>query len=166
MGKKLVAAVVVASLAVPATASAATKVYAGTTDGSGQLAMDVVVNRKGKLRGITEVRGKNVPVTCEQSGARNAYFTFPTSVKISSHRKFSAVWTQATYGNESSIRGTFAPKKVVNGMFHFDQHFEAKGGEPEENCTSSELAYRLERGAPDVVPGPVKVAGGGLAAGR
>jgi hypothetical protein len=166
MAKKLIAGLIVASLAVPATASAASKVYAGTTDGSGQLAMDVVVNRKGKLRGITEVRGKNVPATCDRSGARTVYFTFPTSTKINAHRKFAEVWTQATYGNESSMRGTFARKKVVNGTFHFDQHFEAKGGEPEETCTSPDLAYRLVRGAPDVVPGPVKVPGGGLAAGR
>ena len=166
MGKKLIAGVIVASLAVPATASAATKVYAGTTDGSGQIAMDVVVNRKGKLKGITEIRGQNVPVTCEQSGAQTVYFTFPTSTKINSHRKFYAEWVQPTYGNKSWIRGSFAPKKVINGTLHFDQHFQAEGSYPEENCSSADLAYRAERGAPDVVPSPFKVAGGGLAAGR
>lgn len=166
MGKKLIAGLAAAALAVPATADAATKVYAGTTDGSGQIAMDVVVNRKGKLKGITEVRGKNVPVTCEQSGPQAVYFTFPTSTKINSHRRFYAEWTQPTYGNKSWIRGTFAPKKVINGTLHFDQHFKAQGNYPEENCASGDISYRAERGAPDVIPGPVKVPGGGLAAGR
>ena len=167
MGKKLIAGVIVASLAVPATASAATKVYAGTTDGSGQIALDVVVNRKGKLKGITQIRAKNIPVTCERSGPLTAYFTHSTAIKINSHRKFYAEWTQQTFGNESWIRGTFAPKKVVNGTFHFDQHFDAEDGYPEENCHSADLAYRAERGAPDVIPpSPPKVPSGGLAVGR
>ena len=166
MGKKLIAAVIVASLAVPATASAATKIYAGTTDGSGQIAMDVVVNRKGKLRGITEVRGQNVPVQCEQSGAQTVYFTFPTSTKISANRKFYAEWTEPEFGTKSWIRGSFAPKKVASGTFHFHKHLKAEGNYPEENCKSADLGYRAERGAPNVVPSPPKAPAGGLTAGR
>jgi hypothetical protein len=152
MIKNLFATVVVAMLMSPAGAAAATKVYAGTTDGAGQFAMDVVVNKKGKLKGITELRGNNIPVTCEQSGANTVYFTFPTSIKVSKHHKFYAEWSQPTYGNKSWVRGAFAPKRVASGTLHFDQHFLADQGLPEENCSSADLAFRVERGAPDVVP--------------
>jgi hypothetical protein len=152
MTKHLLATLAVAALALPAGASAATKVYAGTTDGAGQFAMDVVVNKRGKLKGITELRGNNIPVTCEQSGANTVYFTFPTSIKINKRHRFHAEWSQPTFGNTSWVRGILSPKRVANGTLHFDQHFLADGSFPEENCASADLAYSLARGAPDVVP--------------
>jgi hypothetical protein len=160
MNKKLITGTVVALLALPATASAATKVYAGTTDGSGQLAMDVLVKKDGKLKYIKELRGQFIPVTCEQSGAQTVYFTFPTSIKVNKHHKFFSEWTQPTYNNKSSIRGSFVPKKVTNGTFNFSQHFVAENGMPEENCNSGDLGYHLDRGAPDVVPSPFRLNGG------
>ncbi len=156
----LIAGAVVALFALPASAPAATKTYAGTTDGSGQLAVDVLVNKEGKLKGIKELRGDNVPVTCEQSGANTVYFTFPTSIKVNKHKRFYSEWTQPTHGNKSWVRGQFGPKRVLNGTVHFDQHFQAEGGLPEENCASGDLAYRVERGAPDVVPGSLRLFGG------
>jgi hypothetical protein len=144
-------------LVLPAAAGARTKVYAGTTDGSGQLAMDVVVGKSGRLKFITELRANHIPVTCEQSGAQSAYFTVPTSIKVSRHRKYSYEWTQATYANKSWVQGAFLPKKVSEGTLHFDQHFPAVGSLPEENCSSGDLAYHLDRGAPDVVPGPTRL---------
>ena len=101
----LIAGAGVALLALPASASAVTKRYAGTTEGSGQFAIDVVVNKEGKLTGIKELRGNNIPVTCEQSGAQSVYFTFPTSIKVNKHKRFYAEWTQPTYGNKSWVRG-------------------------------------------------------------
>ena len=160
MKKKLIAGFVVTLLALPPTAGAATKIYAGTTDGSGQLAMDVVVNKKGRLKFITELRANHIPVTCEQSGPQAAYFTVPTSIRISRHRKYFYEWTQPTYANKSWIRGAFVPKKVTNGTLHFDQHFPADGSLPEENCSSGDLGYHLDRGAPDVVPSPFRSYGG------
>ena len=160
MKKTLIAGTIVAALVLPGTAAAAKKVYAGTTDGSGQLAMDVVVNKKGKLQYITELRGNQIPVTCEQSGAQTVYFTIPTSIRINTHHKYHSHWEQPTYGNRSSIRGAFVPKKVTNGTVNFSQHFTAEGSYPEENCNSGDLGYHLDRGAPDVNPSPLRLNGG------
>jgi hypothetical protein len=158
MSRKLIAVAAALLLALPAAASAASKTYGGTSDGGtsgageGQIAMDVTVDKAGKPRRITELRGNNIPAQCEQSGQVMIYLTYPTSIVVDKHGRFFAEFVQPTHGNKSWIRGRFLPKKVVNGNFVFDQHFLADGTYPEENCSTGQQAYRATRGGPDVVP--------------
>jgi hypothetical protein len=134
-------------------ASAVTKVYAGTTGTGAQMAMDVKFDRHGVPRKITEVRGMHIPIVCDQSGADNdAIFVTPVSIKIA-HDKFSYDYTDP-YGNHSSLVGRLTGNKrqKATGHFFLADHLLAGGGYPEENCTSADQTFSLKRGAPDVRP--------------
>ena len=154
-GRKLIAvAVATAALAAPGTAAAAKKVYAGTTDGGGQIALDVKVNRFGIPLKITQLRLNKIPVHCDQSGDITVYSTYSGSdISIRPSGKFYGERVQPTYGNKSWIRGRFASKRQAAGTLVFDEHFQADQNFPEENCRSQVLAFTVKKGAPDVVPG-------------
>ena len=141
-------------LAAPAGASAATKTWAGTTDGDGQIAMDVKVNKKGVPKKITELRGVHLPGICDTSGSGIPLNTrIPSAIKVDGKGEFSFTRTDPTYGNTSSIEGKFSGKKLkkVKGTFVYANHFPAEDGYPEENCHTDELGYTAKKGAPDVV---------------
>jgi len=142
-----------ATLIAPASAAAKSVVYAGTTSGGGKIAMDVRVSSKGKPKRITEIRGVDIPIECEQSGAQKAYVTIPVDLKVNRSGGFSFA-NEDSYGNESSILGDFKGRKAktLKGIVVYANHFQAEGDLPEENCGSSSLTYKIKKGAPDVVP--------------
>jgi hypothetical protein len=151
MTTKIAAAAIVVGLAVPAGASAATKVFAGTVEADGKIAMDVKVSKKGVPRKITELRGVHLATTCDISGYPvYANTRIPTAIKVAENGKFSFSQTDPTYGNTRSIKGKFKGNKVT-GTFVYANHFAAEGPYPEENCHTDELSYTAKRGAPDVV---------------
>ncbi len=154
--KSVIAAVAVAAtLALPASAPAATKIFAGTTGpeaAPGQMAMDVVVNKKGKPKRITELRGMNLASNCDISGPLVQSMRRGVLIKVNKKGKFSGQITQPTYGNVSTIRGKFSSKRQVGGTFVLNRHFLADSQFPEENCNTGELPFTLKKGAPDVDP--------------
>jgi hypothetical protein len=154
-GRKLIAvAVASVALAAPPSAAAKSKVYAGTTDGGGQIAVDVKLNKDGAPKKITEIRVNRIPVHCDQSGDITVYSTFAGSnIGIKENGKFYGETVQETYGNKTWIRGQFSGKKNAAGKFLFYEHFLADEQYPEENCKSDILTYSVKRNAPDVVPG-------------
>ncbi len=149
----LIVAMLAGALALPASAPAASKIYGGTTEGGGNLAFDVAVNRKGKPKRITEIRATNLPTECETSGPVPSYTTFTGTLKVTDKR-YAATYTQETYGNQSSIEGKFGGKKKrkASGTMVFDYHFpeDLENGYPEEDCSTGEIAYTVKRGGPDV----------------
>lgn len=152
---KLAALVAATALALPASASAATKVYGGTAGETGEIAMDVTVSKRGIPKKITEIRAAKLPAQCDQSGALNTSTrTPPLQLKIKSNGKFYGELIQPTYGNKSWIRGRFSSKRLVTGTFVYDYHFLADGQYPEENCRTGELPFSMSKGGPDVVLPP------------
>jgi hypothetical protein len=152
---KLAVLATAALLALPATASAATKVYGGTAGETGEIAMDVKVNKRGKPKMITEIRAAKLPAECEQSGQLNVSTrTPPLKLKINNKGKFYGELVQPTYGNKSWIRGKFTSKRQVTGTFVYDYHFLADDQYPEENCRTAELPFTMSKGGPDVVIPP------------
>jgi hypothetical protein len=89
-GRKSIAAVIAAAvLVVPSAAAAKSKVYAGTTDGNGQIAVDVKLNKDGEPKKITEIRVNKIPVRCEQSGDITVFSTYSGSnIGIKDNGKF------------------------------------------------------------------------------
>lgn len=149
---KLAAIAIAATLAVPASASAKSAIYAGTTDGDGQIAMTVAFAR-GVPKRITEIRGVHIPVNCEQSGAQFANTRIPTNIRVKRNRGTFAFSSTDAYGNDSAILGKFKGNRRTNagGSFVYANHFAAEGSLPEENCSTDVLGFSIRKGAPDVV---------------
>jgi hypothetical protein len=152
--KSFAVAAALAALALPAAASAASEIYAGTTSNGGEVAMDVKVDRHGTPRKVTEIRANHLPTTCEQSGpVANSSFRVPVAIKVV-HGKFEFENTD-DYGNHRSVSGKFKGNKLqkASGDFVYAAHYPATDQYPEENCSTGEQTFSMKRGAPDVVPG-------------
>jgi hypothetical protein len=150
---KIAAAVIAAgALAVPASASAASAIYAGTTDGDGQIAMTVTI-KQGIPKRITEIRGVSIPVNCEISGPQRANTRIPTDIRVTRSRGAFAFSNEDSFGNESAILGKFRGRTRRNaaGSLVYANHFAAEGSLPEENCSTDVLDFHIRKGAPDVV---------------
>jgi len=149
---RLAAIAIAAALVVPATASAKSAIYAGTTDGGGQLAMTVTLKGSTPKR-ITEIRGVHIPVNCEQSGAQFANTRIPVDIRVSKRKGTFAFSNTDSYGNDSAIIGKFKGNKRKNagGSLVYANHFAAEGSLPEENCSTDLLGFSIKKGAPDVV---------------
>ena len=149
---KVAAIAIAAALAVPATASAKSAIYAGTTDGGGQIAMTVTLKGKTPKR-ITEIRGVHIPVNCEQSGAQTANTRIPVDIPVTKRKGAFAFSNEDAYGNESAILGKFkgAKRQNAGGSLVYANHFAAEGDLPEENCSTDVLGFSIKKGAPDVV---------------
>jgi hypothetical protein len=132
-------------------ASAKTATYAGTTEGDGRVAADVVI-KKHKVRKITEARGFNLPAVCEQSGPLPVDATLPGPIKVSKRGKFDVTIEQPVYGNVSRVKGRFDGKKLT-GKLDLDAHYPAEGIYPEEDCATGPIEYNAKRGAPDETQG-------------
>lgn len=139
--RNAIAGVVTAALLLPAGAQAATKTFAGTTEGGGVIALDVKVSKKGKIKKILEARGAELPTVCEQSGMVPSHLTFPDPIKVKGNGKFSDSYAQPTYGNESTIEFKGRKRKLVAGVINVDYHFPAEDGYPAEDC-SLVFSYR------------------------
>lgn len=144
-------AAVAACLVLPASASAALKTYAGTTDVGGNVAIDVKVGKTGLPKGIVELRGSQLPTSCELSGQITSRLSIPTVLPLSPRFKFYGEFAQPTYGNVSWIRGKFTSKRQIVGSFVYDHHYLAEGSFPEENCTTGVQTFTVVKGAPDLV---------------
>src|SRR5688572_22669432 len=99
-GKFAAALIAAGALAVPASASAGSAIYAGTTDDEGQIAMTVTI-KNGVPKRITEIRGANMPVNCEISGPQRANTRIPTDIKVNRRRGGFAFSAEDSFGNES-----------------------------------------------------------------
>ena len=154
------AAVAATMLAVPAAASAVTQTYGGTTSGDGQVAMDIKFDRNGFPRKVVEVRGNEIPITCEQSGAIPGGANFRVNfaaLGLSAPRIINGSFffkNTDTYGNHSYFHGRFFGGQLqrVAGDFLYSNHFLAEGPYPEEDCTSGPQTFAVKRGGPDVQP--------------
>ena len=158
----LIAAVCAATLAFAGQAQAARGTYAGTVGGTGKIALDVKVSKRGVVKKITALRGKDVPSNCELSGP-GVLVNFDTPVVLSvrsTNGKFSGSLTQPIYNNVSTISGK-VKHKHVSGTIQVDYHYPAEDPYPEENCDTGPLAFNAKFGAPDegVTPTPVPRAG-------
>ena len=149
---RLAAIAIAAALLVPATAGAKTVIYGGTIAGGGDMALTVVASKKGKPKGIVEIRAAHVPVVCEQSGPQTANTTIPVAIKVKRNSKFSFENIDE-FGNRRFIDGKFSGRKAKNlsGDLQYGNHFPAEGTLPEEDCTTDVVTYSLKKGAPDVV---------------
>ena len=145
----IIGAAIAAAMLLPATAQAATKTYAGTTEGGGVIALDVKVSHKGVVRKITEARGAQLPTVCEQSGKVPSHLTFPDPIEVKRNGKFADDYAQPTYGNVSMIGGKFKGKKKVSGTIDVDFHFPAEDGYPEENCSTGPIDFQAKAGKKD-----------------
>ena len=152
---RLVALIAAIALAIPTAASAARKTYGGTTDGGGQIALDVVVSKKGKVKRVTEIRAINLPSICEVSGQLTTYTALPGPLGVVA-KEFSAIYTQPTYLNESTVEGRFTGKKNVSGTLSFSYHFLADAQFPEEDCDTGPLGFRAKRNGPDAILPPAE----------
>lgn len=142
--------------ALPAAANAAIKVYAGTTAGGGEVAMDVKI-KQGKPKTITEIRYQGVPAACTISGPLAVWGNTPRlDLRVSKKGKFSGKLSQPVYGNVTSISGKFKGKgrKLATGTFTYSYHFEADAEYPEEDCSNPGDSFKVTKGAPDLDPGP------------
>ena len=148
-----------AMLALPASASAATEVFGGTTGNAAQIAMDVKVSKQGVVKKITQIRADKVSLDCEQSGHLDmvGHATLPITIKIVDGA-FNFQRTD-TYGNESVIEGRVKGNKQnkIKGTFTYAQHYPAEGSYPEENCTTGEQTFSVKKGGPDVTPPTTKL---------
>ena len=142
-----VAAAAVVMLVPISSASAKTATYAGTTEGDGKVAADVVI-KKQKVKKITEARGFNLPAVCEQSGALPVDATLDGPVKVSTKGKFDVMFEQPVYGTVSHLKGRFDGKKLT-GKNDLDAHYPATTIYPEEDCVTGVLQFKAKRGAPD-----------------
>lgn len=151
--RKLALAVAAGALLLPASASAKTVVFAGSTEGGGKIAMDVRLGRGQTPRAVTELRGVDIPINCEQSGPQTAFVTIPVNLKVNRRGLFSFV-NEDSEGNRSVIVGKFRGRadKNVRGEFVYANHFPAENGLPEEDCASEQLTFQAKKGAPDVIP--------------
>lgn len=151
-GRIAAIAIAAGALAVPGTASAASAIYGGTTEGEGQIAMTVTI-KQGIPKRITEIRGVNIPVNCEISGAQRANTRIPVDIRVTRSRGAFVFTSEDSYGNESGILGKFRGRTRRNaaGSFVYASHFPAEGTLPEENCTTEALGFQVRKGAPDVV---------------
>ena len=145
------AAGTVVMLAPISSALAKTATYAGTTEGDGKVAADVVI-KKHKVKKITEARGFNLPAVCELSGPMPVDATLPGPVKVSRKGKFDVTFQQPVYGNVSHTKGRFDGKKLT-GKLELDAHYPATNIYPEEDCVTDVLKFNAKRGAPDETQG-------------
>ena len=152
---KLATGATAAVLALPASASAATEVFAGTTDNGARIAMDVKFNGHGVAKQITEIRAIGLSLDCEHSGHLQGvgHATIPETIKIVDGKLFNFERTD-TYANESIFEGKLKGKKLTKaaGIFTYGQHYPATEQYPEENCTTGVHSFSMKRGAKDVVP--------------
>ncbi len=141
------------ALIAAAPAGADTKVYGGTTDIGGAVAMDVKLSKSGVPKRITELRAHNLPVTCSMTGTNVADLKTPVNLKVDKKGRF-AFHVTDNYGNESRIGGRFGGQSYnrVRGDFVFAAHYPPQGLDPEENCSSEFTDFTLKKGGPDAVP--------------
>jgi hypothetical protein len=148
-------AVAAALVLIPASsASAKTATYAGTTEGDGKVAADVVIKKR-KVKKVIEARGFNLPAVCELSGPLPVDATLPGPIKVSRKGKFDVAFEQPVYGNVSHVKGKFDGKKLT-GKLQLDAHYPATDVYPEEDCSSSVLEFTAKRGAPDETQPPAR----------
>lgn len=142
-------------LALPAAASAGTKVYSGKAEAGGEVILEVTVSRSGVAKWITELRARDLPGTCDISGGPIPIdMNAPTNIKVSKRGEFSLRYTDE-YDNKSTLSGQFEGKKDkrVSGVFRYASHFAAEGPYPEENCATERTRFEgkksdLDIGAP------------------
>jgi hypothetical protein len=140
-----------ALLVATAPAQAAKGTYAGTVPGTtGQVALDVKISKRGIVKKITQLRGKQIPSNCEISGpVPSINYTLPTLLRVNkSSGRFAGQYTQPVYGNVSSIAGKIKHKNV-SGTIQVNYHYQAEGAYPEENCDTGPLPFTARLGNPD-----------------
>jgi hypothetical protein len=146
------AATVATMLALAAPALAAKDTYAGKVKGtqSGRIALDVRINRGGFVTKITQIRVVSVPATCEISGPiPGVNVNLSGKVPIDQQTaKWSASYTQETYGNQSTAKGTLFGR-TMKGKFQISQHFPPFETYPEENCDTGRLKFKASLDNPD-----------------
>jgi hypothetical protein len=153
----LITAIAAGALAVAAPAQAAKGTYAGSvTSTTGKIALDVKI-QQGFVTKITHLRGKGIPATCEVSGPIPLNIELSSQVPVDQQKsevpveqnaKFKGAYTQPTYGNVSTIKGTFFGG-TVEGKLDISHHYQAEGQHPEENCETGKIAFKAKFGAPD-----------------
>ncbi len=143
----------VAALILPAVASAATKVYGGSSDIGGTVAMDVKLNQNGVAKRVTEVRAVDLGGFCEITAAYPDFSILAdVDTKVSKKGKFEFKFKD-DYGNKSTVSGKFSGKgdNRMKGTFFFAIHLPAEGPYPEENCTAGSAGFKLKKNGPDAV---------------
>ncbi|MDX6583322.1 MAG: hypothetical protein QOI10_2506 [Solirubrobacterales bacterium] len=146
----LIAAVAAGALVIAAPAEAAKGTYAGSvTNTTGKIALDVKI-QQGSVTKITHLRGKGIPSNCEVSGQiPSVNFDLASNIAVNQQTaKFKGNYTQPTYGNVSTIKGTFFGN-TVEGKVDVNFHYQAEGQYPEENCDTGKLTFKAKFGAPD-----------------
>lgn len=149
-----VAAAAAAILAVATPAAAEEVEYTGTAAIGGKITLVVKLNKKGVPKKVTEIRARELPGTCEISGAIPLDAQKTVDVKVSSEGTFEYATETDAYGQQSTVEGKFKGKKSkrITGTFVYEGHFPAEGPYPEENCSTGESTYSLKKGAPDAIP--------------
>jgi hypothetical protein len=145
------AATLAATLALAASAQAEIGTWAGTVTGTtGQIALDVKINRQSALTKVKQIRVKDVPSQCPVEGTANVAHTFPANLKIQGDGSFSGAYSQPTYGNQSTFAGQFNRNgHKIKGTIQINFHYPAEGGVPEEDCDTGPLPYKVKYNAPD-----------------
>ncbi len=149
------ALVLTLGLALPAAASAGTKVYSGKAEIGGKVTLEVIVSKAGVAKWITELRAQDLPGTCEISGGPIPLdMNAPTNIKVSKQGEFGLKYTDE-YDNKSTLSGKFEGKKDkrVSGAFRYASRYPAEGPYPEEDCATERTRFEgkksnLDIGAP------------------
>lgn len=154
--RTLVALVAAAALALPAAAGAKVVTYAGSTADDAHVALDVKLDRFGLPKRVVQLRASNVPAVCDVSGVlRVSTGPVPASLTVTRPKfRFAGLFTQPTYGNQSTVNGRFSSKRVVSGAFNYSYHFLADAAFPEENCNTGDIFYTAQKNAPDLTLQP------------
>jgi hypothetical protein len=152
MSRVIVGATLIIALAIPAGAAAKTANFAGDIDGGGKIGITATL-KKGKPREIIAVRVADVPATCDESGVVPVQLAFGASIKVAKSGKFKGSFKQPEFGNVSTIKGRFKPRKVSGGKFSYNRHFEGSEDSPAEDCRSGKLGYEAVLGADDPTGG-------------
>ena len=149
-----VAVAAVAILAVATPAAAEEVEYTGTAAIGGKITLAVKLNKKGVPKKVTEIRARDLPGTCEISGAIPLDAQQAVNVKVSSEGTFEYATPMDSYGQQSTVEGEFKGNKAkrITGKFVYEGHFPAEGPYPEENCSTGESTYSLKKDAPDPIP--------------
>ena len=147
LSRLILGAILLAALAIPATAAAKNSDFAGDLDGGGKIGITATV-KKHKVREIIAVRVAELPANCDESGTVDVQLAFGASIKVDKKGKFSGKFVQPESGNVSTIKGRFK-RSTVSGTFSFDRHYDGEEGGAGEDCTSGKLGFEAAKGAPD-----------------
>jgi hypothetical protein len=142
-------ATLAATLALAAPADAAIGTWAGSVGTTGKIALDVKINRQGYVTKVKQLRVKEAPATCDiTTGAVTVTNTFPSNLKIQGDGSFGGIYTQPTYGNQTSINARFNRSgRKITGTVDLNYHY--LNPPPEENCYTGPLSFKAKYNAPD-----------------